>query len=225
MERMINIGGIYMKKVFNSIILIFICTSILAGCAGQVNNNQEVYKYEEVKDILIRFHVIANSDSDEDQNLKLKVRDGIIEYLYPYLNESKSIEESRTIISERDNEVINIAKSIIKENGYKYEVKSELSRENFPEKAYGDIILPQGNYEAYRVIIGDGQGKNWWCVMFPPLCFIDITKGKVEEESSKKALDEQVDKVIDDENEHNTCEQEEPKIKFKIVEIFQSIFD
>jgi stage II sporulation protein R len=224
MERMLYIGGDFMRKIFSLLILFFMCTSILVGCVGKVDNNAgDVYNYDDVKDALIRFHVIANSDTEEDQNLKLKVRDGIIEYLYPYLNKSKSIEESRTIISEKKDQVINIAKAIIKDNGYIYEVRSELSRENFPEKAYGNIILPQGNYEAFRVIIGDGQGKNWWCVMFPPLCFIDITKGKVQEEDSKRALDEQVDKFKNEEKD--TEYDEEPVIKFKIVEIFESIFD
>ena len=213
-----------MKRILSLIILFFVCTSLLVGCSEEVeNNNQEVYKYEEVKDVLIRFHVIANSDNDEDQKLKLKVRDGIIEYLYPYLNESQSIEESRKIISEREDQVLKIAKAIIDENGYKYQVRSELSRENFPEKSYGDITLPQGNYEAYRVIIGDGLGQNWWCVMFPPLCFIDITKGKIQEDSSKKALDGQVDKFKGEKKDNDT-EEEEPVLKFKIVEIFRSIF-
>ena len=209
-----------MKKIINIIVLIVMCTSILIGCSSNnIQNLTYVYKYEEVKDIIIRFHVIANSDDEEDQQLKLKVRDKVIEYMYPYLRESKSLEESRSIISERKDEVIEIAKKTIKENGYEYEVKCELSRENFPEKAYGSIILPQGNYEAFRVIIGNGEGKNWWCVMFPPLCFIDITKGKVQEDNSKKVLDEQVSKGKEEKEEKDT------EIKFKVVEIFESIFN
>lgn len=224
MERMLYIGGDFMRKKFSLIILFLMCTSLLVGCTENIENStSDVYAYDEVKDSLIRFHVIANSDTEEEQNLKLKVRDGIIEYLYPYLNKAESIEESRAIISEREDEVVNLAIAIVRENGYSYGVTSELSRENFPEKAYGKIVLPQGNYEAFRVVIGEGQGKNWWCVMFPPLCFVDITKGKVQEENSKKALDEQVAKFKDQEKDKEV--DDKPVIKFKILEIFKSIFD
>jgi stage II sporulation protein R len=188
------------------------CTSIPK--VGKVNT----YNYNDVKDVLIRFHVIANSDTDADQSLKLKVRDEVINYLYPYLKESKSLDESRSIIKERENDVRNIALKVIKNNGYSYKVKTELSNENFPEKSYGNIILPQGNYEAFRVIIGNGQGQNWWCVMFPPLCFIDVTKGNVEEEESKEELDKEIDKSKSSKSE------ESPKVKFKIVEVFKEIF-
>ena len=87
-----------------------------------------------------------------------------------------------------------IADNVIIENGYNYDVKIELGYENFPEKSYGNITLPQGKYEAFRIIIGNGKGHNWWCVMFPPLCFTDVTKGQVEEEKCKeefaKAIEE-----------------------------------
>ena len=132
-----------------------------------------VLNYNDVKDSLIRFHVIANSDTDEDQALKIKVKNKVIEYLYPYLSNSSSIEESRKIIIDNEDKVKQIAQKVIKDNNYSYGVKLELSHENFPEKSYGNIVLPQGNYEAFRIIIGSGQGRNWWCVMFPPLCFVD----------------------------------------------------
>lgn len=210
-----------MGKKISLIVLLLFCISLFSGCTTRLDENRG-YNYDDVKDVLIRFHVIANSDSNEDQNLKLKVRDGIIEYLYPYLNGSKSIEESRNILLQNKSKVVDIAQTIIKDNGYDYTVTSELSRENFPEKSYGNIILPQGNYEAFQVIIGKGQGKNWWCVMFPPLCFIDITKGKIEEEESKQALDNQINKTYKDED--NQIEQA-PEFEFKIVEIFDDIFN
>lgn len=212
-------GGFFMRKVLNVILLVCICTSILAGCTSIQKPEEDGYKYEDVKDALIRFHVIANSDSEEDQQLKLKVRDKVIEYLYPYLEKSTSLEESRQIIKENESRVREIAKEVIKNNNYDYKVNTELSHENFPEKSYGEITLPQGNYEAFRVIIGSGQGKNWWCVMFPPLCFIDITKGKVEDDKSKKELDNQIEK-----EKVSKEEKDEPVIKFKIVEFFKGLF-
>ena len=210
-----------MKKSIILCVLIFLCTSFMSGCANlkYCNDDNNIYNYEDVKDTLIRFHVIANSDNDEDQELKLKVRDEVIKYLYPYLSKSSSIDESRDIILKHEDKVKEIANKVIRENGYSYTAVTELSHENFPEKSYGNITLPQGNYEAFRIIIGNGQGRNWWCVMFPPLCFIDITKGKVEEDRSKEALDSQIES-----SKENKDEEDRPVIKFKIFEIFRSIF-
>ena len=210
-----------MKK-FIYILMIGVSLTFISGCTSSEmnensNNEEVVYDYDSVKDELIRFHVIANSDSREDQELKLKVRDEVIKYLEPLLKNSKSIEESRKIIKQNNKKVINIAEKVVKDNGYSYNVQTELSRENFPEKVYGKIVLPQGEYEAYRILIGDASGQNWWCVMFPPLCFIDVTKGKVEEDKSKEVLDSQI-------LSNKEAEEDKPVIKFRILEFFKSIF-
>lgn len=157
----------------------------------KAQNGNRILDYDEVKNQLIRFHVIANSDTEEDQDLKLKVKNKVIDYLYPYLNASQSLEQSRKIIKDKMEEVKKLAEQVIKDNNYSYGVKTELSRENFPEKSYGKITLPQGNYEAFRIIIGSGQGKNWWCVMFPPLCFVDETKAEVEYEKTEEKINSQ----------------------------------
>lgn len=187
-------------------------------------NNEIEYKYEEVKDEVIRFHVLANSDTKKDQELKLKVRDEVIKYLEPLLNKSRSIEESREILCKNNKKVIDIANKVIREEGFDYEVKAELKKENFPEKIYGNIVLPQGEYEAYRILIGEAEGQNWWCVMFPPLCFIDITKDEVAYEETEKRMSEalenseEMDKVVFDDR------REDVKIKFKLIEIIENIF-
>ncbi|NLK94327.1 MAG: stage II sporulation protein R [Clostridiales bacterium] len=206
-----------MKKNIYAILFV-ICISLFSGCTSI--QKTYYYKYDDVKNSIIRFHVIANSDSDEDQKLKLRIKDKVIDNIYPFLKESKTIEESREIIKSKENDIIEIANSIIKENGYDYKVEIKLERDNFPEKSYGSIILPQGNYEAFKIIIGSGEGKNWWCVMFPPLCFVDVTKGQVEDEKSKEELDNEIEKNTDD----NT-EEEDVEVKFKIVEWFEDIFN
>lgn len=175
---------------------------------------------------LIRFHVIANSDSKDDQNLKLKVRDKILQYISPKLKNSSSIEESRNILKDNDEEVKKIALQCIKDNGYNYSVKTTLGRENFPVKTYGNITLPQGNYEAYRIIIGSGSGKNWWCVMFPPLCFVDITKGQIaydkNEKEMKRVLNDDDYKRID--NEDKSSDKDDKIVyTFKIKEVIDEI--
>ena len=230
------------------------CTSIQESVSKSLGSN--LYKlentqdedeirtlnYDEVKDSLIRFHVIANSDSEEDQNLKLKVKNKVIDYLYPYLNDSQSLDESRQIIKDRMQEVKKLAEEVIKDNNYKYSIKVELSRENFPDKSYGNITLPQGNYEAFRIIIGDGQGKNWWCVMFPPLCFVDESKAEVEYDKTENKINSKKDNLnleievnsdgnkseeLDKQNDNNDKEKNENdvQIKFKIVEMLKSLFN
>lgn len=198
------------------------CTSFEALRGEKVcaytNEDEKVYNYDDVKDVVIRFHVLANSDTDEDQNLKLKVRDEILNYLQPYLQDLESIEEARKTILDKKNDIRDISLKVIKENGYSYDVRIELARENFPEKSYGSITLPQGNYEAIRVIIGNGEGHNWWCVMFPALCFIDVTKGKVEDSESRRKLDKAV------EESKNDDEKDHVEVKFKIVEIIKNFF-
>ena len=210
-----------MKRYFNikSLVLILVIIfniNIMSGCTNkvqtmQINNNQSrVLNYDEVKDSLIRFHVIANSDTEEDQNLKIKVKNEIIDYLYPYLSESESLDESRQIIKDNMPKVKEIAKKVISDNNYDYNVRLQLSRENFPDKSYGNIVLPQGNYEAFRIIIGSGQGKIWWCVMFPPLCFVDESKAEVE-------YDKVEEKINSKEKDDNV------KLKFKIVEVVKDL--
>ena len=119
---------------------------------------------------------------------------------------------------------------VIKDNNYNYGVKVQLSRENFPEKSYGNIVLPQGNYEAFRIIIGSGQGRNWWCVMFPPLCFVDESKAEVEYDKVEERINSEnkVDTVSEDENKESDEDKSDSddniQIKFKFVEIFKNLF-
>ena len=207
------------KSIFNFIIIIVI-SSLLGGCSLAEDNASLALSelvYEEVADKLIRFHVIANSDSEEDQALKLKVRDRIIDKMSSKLENVDNLDEARKILNSSIEEVNNIAKDVIIEEGFNYDVYTMLSNENFPDKIYGDYIFPQGNYEAYRVIIGSGEGQNWWCVMFPPLCFIDESKNIVD----TKILDENIAEIEGKTQKSNN----EVIFKFKIVEVFNKIFN
>jgi stage II sporulation protein R len=210
-----------MNKLKRILCMLLILIIIFVGVvyASDINSANKDLKSIESK--LIRFHVIANSDSVEDQALKLKVRDKVLEYISPKLKESNSIEASRKILKENDENIIKICETVIKNNGYVYGVKTTLSEENFPVKSYGNITLPQGNYEAYRILIGSGNGKNWWCVMFPPLCFVDITKGEVSYDKTKA----QMQKVLSS-KEYDMVENRKPKgkiqVKFKVLEILKN---
>ncbi|MBU3092585.1 stage II sporulation protein R [Clostridium sp. CM028] len=208
-----------MKKFILTSITIIILISI----ALNTNNMSGKVNQSDVAGKLIRFHVIANSDDKTDQKLKLKVRDSVLKYISPKLKDCKSIEESRKIIKNENKNIKKIAETVIKKNGFKYSVASTLSEENFPVKTYGNITLPQGKYEAYRIIIGTGTGQNWWCVMFPPLCFVDITKGNVSYEKTEKEM-----KTVLSDDEYNlvdnTVNNKKIVVKFKIGEIFNKLF-
>ncbi|WP_346874129.1 stage II sporulation protein R [Clostridium sp. UBA5988] len=242
-----------MKKIISVVVTIFLIIILLVKVQGveaanfiSENKISDNVSIEDISGKLIRFHVIANSDSEKDQNLKLKVRDKVLEYVQPLLKDSKNIEESREILNRENEKVLEIAREVIKENGYDYSVESTLDKENFPVKTYGNITLPQGEYEAYRIIIGTGEGQNWWCVMFPPICFVDITKGEVAyeetEEEMKKVLDDEEFNMVDNTNSENVSSEkiEEIKdvsnaltdnteddnivIKFKIEDILKNLF-
>lgn len=219
-----------MKKIiFTMVCLGIILITFIDVFAVKGNSNDDVSVQDSIGKKLIRFHVIANSDTAEDQALKLKVRDKVLEYISPKLKNSKSIEESREIIKENSEAIRKLAEKVIAQNGYKYSVETKLSKEKFPVKTYGNITLPQGEYEAFRIIIGNGNGQNWWCVMFPPLCFIDITKGEVSyketENAMKQVLSEKeyeaVDNLIKDKD---VKDENKIIIKFKIVELFNDLF-
>lgn len=143
---------------------------------------------------LIRFHVRANSDTEEDQKLKLKVRDKILEDMKEILEGADSLEKGRYIIMCKLDDIKNVAESVIQENGYDYPVKVTMGIEAFPVRKYGNKVLPQGNYESLIVTIGNGEGQNWWCVMFPPLCFVDVTQSNAvridDAEAEEYLLDE-----------------------------------
>lgn len=170
---------------------------------------------------LVRLHVIANSDSQEDQALKLKVRDAIIQYMKGELSNSKDIKQTISIINADLNKIEEVSREVIKNNNSNYSVKASLGNYPFPTKTYGDITLPAGEYQALRVVIGKGEGKNWWCVLFPPLCFIDATHGtipdNVKQELKNSLTDEEYAIITSADND-----QDIPiKIRFKVVEFLQ----
>lgn len=196
---------------------------ILLFIGGMYGVNAEGLNLQNsIEQKIIRFHVIANSDSAEDQAVKLKVRDKVLQFISPKLKSSKSKKESEQILRKFDKEIIKVAENTLKDNGYEYKVITKIGKENFPVKVYGNITLPQGQYDAYKIVIGSGEGKNWWCVMFPPLCFVDITKGEVSyketEKRMKQVLSEKEYNVVD-----NTRKENEIKIRFKLVDIFKNI--
>lgn len=154
---------------------------------------------EDLKGNVTRLHIIANSDSDADQEVKIKVRDAILE---------KAREGNANT-----SDFAEIAEDTLRENGFTYTAKAETGEFYFPEKSYKDMTFPAGEYHGLRVILGDGAGKNWWCVMNPPLCFTEDADGKMSADGQaelKNALNGETYEII----------TQKPEIRFKIVEIF-----
>lgn len=168
-----------------------------------------------LQDNIFRLHILANSDSEEDQSLKLLVRDNVIQYIEKINDGSTTKEQTISNIYNHLDDIKKIAKQTIKDNGYDYDVSLEVGTFYFPTKHYGNINLPAGDYDALKINIGNANGQNWWCSLFPPLCFIDISSGYINEEDSK-VLEEN---LTDEEFMLVSSESPDIKLKFKILEI------
>jgi len=131
---------------------------------------------------VLRLHIVAHDDTPEEQALKLAVRDGIWPYLDGLTIDAVSMDEALTIVSNNLQDIEAITNYIVQENGTQHNITVELvQNQHFPAMSYAGIIFPQGQYEALRIVIGDGSGNNWWCVMFPSMCMMDIVQGEVIE--------------------------------------------
>lgn len=195
--------------------------------AMEAYNNNNTMNESEVSptpDQLIRFHVLANSDSEKDQELKRAVRDAILKEVSPRLAVSKSLDESRQIIKKIRPDMESIGRSVVKMWGKDYSVSTEYGNFMFPTKSYGSLVLPAGNYEALRVVIGEGQGSNWWCVLFPALCFVDINQSTAVQVDGKQGIP-----IKNDIKQTAKPSTSSPKVRFyfweKITHFFKSFFN
>ena len=206
-------------KEYKTLLIVSGLLIILAGITkGVIQYSQNVT--ESISDQVIRFHVVANSDTTDDQLLKQKVRDYVIEFVEPLLSESKSVEETKYILEGSLPVIKEIAEEVVEDWGREYPVYVALDKANFPTKAYGDVVLPAGEYEACRIVIGEGKGENWWCVMYPPLCYLDVATGVVLLEGK-----EQLQNELNNEQYQLITDQADKKyeIKFKLVETINSL--
>ena len=203
-----------MKKIKKvSIILILFIIYILFSAFSYSNTMSS-----DISKNVFRLHVIANSDSTEDQNLKYLVRDELILYMKSISKDVSTKEEAIRIANDNIEKFYDIAKKVISDNGYNYDVNIEIGNFSFPTKTYGDITLPAGFYDALKVEIGEAKGQNWWCVMFPSLCFVDVSNGVVPEDSKENLqsnlLEEDYNLISSKDMSYN--------VKFKLVELFEN---
>lgn len=168
---------------------------------------------------LIRLHIIANSNEKRDQEVKYKVRDRVIEALRQQLVVARDCEQAREIVAKNRSHLACIARTAVAEEGESYPVRVELGRFSFPPKAYGSVVLPEGEYEAVRVVLGEGKGANWWCVLFPPLCFVDIS-GDAMQTQERGVVQETVAPEAKSSLENHADRQEEndPNLRIRFLE-------
>lgn len=205
-----------MKKTFLPIGLIIIAIFFAGTYFIKQSDSYRIQK--EIADEIIRFHVRANSDSAEDQELKIEVKNAVVEFLQVELENAASLDEARNILYDVKDEIADIALQVIRDEGYEYNVNVYFERAYFPMKVYGDMSFPPGEYEAFRVDIGDACGKNWWCVLYPSLCFVDSTYSVVPDDTKaqfEEILSDEAYKAITmDDASENTYEFRFKFLKF-----------
>lgn len=170
------------------IITLSLVIAMLGTCffAWKAGLSAQAQMQEHLAQEVLRFHILANSDSDRDQALKIKIRDQILDYLELEMPKNLDVGDTKRWIRRHVDELEALSRETAAENGYDYPVTAAVTTCWFPDKTYGDVTFPAGNYEALRVEIGDAQGHNWWCVLYPNLCFLDAANMVVPDESRQK---------------------------------------
>lgn len=192
-----------MKLIFKSVICAFILSCVISmtgfyGACGDIQH--EVF----------RLHILANSDSTEDQQLKLKVRDGLLSYTSEIFKDCKSKDESIKTTKIKLDDIKSRAQQIVYENGYDYKVDAYITNMSFNTRVYDNFTLPAGKYDSLRITIGSGEGKNWWCVLYPALCIPGATT-------------DELNSVINNNEQEIVTNSNKYEVKFKIVEWFEGL--
>lgn len=195
---------------------IFAVIGMKESCTGKAGLQ------ESIASEIIRFHVIANSDLEQDQAVKMKVKDAVITALRPKMSETADIEEAREEILANLDFIEEVATETLREYGYYYGASATLANEQFPIKVYGDITLPAGEYEALCIRLGSGSGHNWWCIVFPTLCYVDETYSYVPEDSKEKLKEVLTEEEYDEITEEKGIEV---RVKFKLWDYLKKYFD
>jgi len=206
---------------------------------NEVTANSEVI----IPNDAIRLRILANSDKEEDQALKRKVRDAVNEQITNWVSELTSKEVAKDLLKEKLPEIQEIAERVVEEEKANQAVNVTFDKVDFPTKLYGEFLYPAGQYDAILITLGEGEGANWWCVLFPPLCFLDFSNGvavsdgfeeeKKEEKAEKKEEETTKEKAVKEEKKAEEKQdpvfvegekEEEVEVKFFLVELWEKIF-
>lgn len=191
---------LFRKALILAVVLMMLCT--ITGFAGQC---------ETISDRVLRLHVLANSDSQEDQALKLKVRDKVLECSAYMLDDAQDLNQAEALTEQNLQDIQKAAQEEVYRQGYDYPVKVELTSMHFNTRVYETVTLPAGEYDALRVSIGEAQGHNWWCVMFPPMCLPAAEESK----ELQDVLDPAQMEIVEGGSQY--------EVKFKTIEVLEDI--
>lgn len=203
------------RVIIGVIVLFVLVSTFLFGVNHTQQKNADPLQPQIARKIL-RFHILANSDSREDQKVKKKVRDEVGQMLEPKLAEAKSLSDTERIVEENMDAIVETAEQTLAENGFSYGAAARLAKVDFPVKTYGDYTFPAGKYEALQVTLGKGEGHNWWCVLYPNMCF----QGSVYEVVGDEA-DEKLRQVLSQEEYEDVFDSGNLKIRWKFLEYFR----
>ena len=165
----------------------------------------------DVREKVVRLHILANSDSEGDQEVKVLVRDALLQSGAEIFSGAATAKDAAAVLEKEKEFIISVAENVLRENGFDYDVSVTLEREYFATRAYEDFTMPAGEYLALRVIIGNGIGKNWWCVMFPPLC-LPAAGEKTD-----------IDAILGDDGAELIRSNPKYEMRFKLIEIYERI--
>ncbi len=206
-----------MNRTYSFFLSLALAALCLTSGLLLIYNGSRSGRTERIADQILRFHVIANSDAPEDQALKLLVKEALLEILHGA--DVQSAAEMARYAAAHQADLIHTAEAIVRANGYHYTVQMELGETYFPTKAYGDLTFPCGDYLALRVILGEGTGQNWWCVLYPPLCFTDVTTGFVPDETK-----EELNQLLRDED-YRALTDEPVRFRFWFFDAMRRLFE
>ena len=205
--------------------VIFLLALLIASLVtGMVSRQLRVQAEKETQEHLaqevLRFHILANSDSDEDQALKMTVKEEVLGYLEGAMPEDMDVAETTDWMRRHTDELENLSREIVQQEGYDYPVSAAVTTCWFPEKTYGDLTFPAGNYEALRIEIGAAKGHNWWCVLYPNLCFLDAVNAVVPKEGKQELKN-----VLSEEEYSQITATTDFKIKWYFPERLKELWD
>ncbi len=210
----------FIRKIKSKMELIFTVLACLAGVLWLSQGIREHQTQQAIAEKILRFHVRANSNSSEDQALKLKVRDAVGSYLQQEIRiaDAGNLEACRAAVQEHLPQIIDTARQAAAREGYDYSVTAQVETVRFPEKTYGSYTFPEGDYEALDVVIGAGKGHNWWCVMYPNICF----HGAVYEVDDAQA-EQPLQEVLSEDEYDAVLKSGKYKIRFKYLDFLNRI--
>lgn len=205
------------KKRQDKIFLIALIISLALYCAFHITYFSSVSG--EIRENVVRLHILADSNKDIDQNVKLKVRDALLEKNTELLSDKVTPENATEYFKNSKDELEQCANKVLKENGLNYKATITLGKEYYTTRVYENLTFPAGVYTSIKVVLGSGEGKNWWCVMFPPLC-VPVADGEIETAGNVNLED-----YLDEDGKRIVTSQNKFKMGFKFIEWYEKLFN